>query len=190
MSTKSKFFTALTILTTLGLIFFMFSCNQEPPMGVEQPVDHGSGQVTILKVKDATEGSLKKLYIASARIDDDGGRISVGDYWSGTSYIDFPEDAISSWSYPDGVLITFAWQSDNLLQADFSPEGLTFRKPVYIRLSYKNAVLVGVNEKKLGIYYYNPVTQNWEAVSHSVNTEEKYVEGYINHFSLYAIGME
>jgi len=190
MSTKSKFFSTLTILTILGLIFMLPACDQEPPMGVEEPAAQSSGQVTILKMKDAPESSLKKLYIASARIDDDGGRISVGDYWSGISYIDFPEDAISSWSYPNGVAITFAWESEGLMQAHFSPEGLAFRKPAYIRLSYKNANLTGVNEYKLGIYYYNPATNNWEAVSHTVNTYYKYVEGYINHFSLYAIGME
>ena len=76
------------------------------------------------------------------------------------------------------------------LQADFYPEGIQFDRPVYIRLSYKDADLTGIDEEDLAIYYYNPDTDNWDLVSDNVNTAEDYVEGHIHHFSRYAIGLE
>ena len=85
----------------------------------------------------------------------------------------------------------FALHDERSLQADFGPAGTDFNEPVYISLSYKSTDLSNVpDENALGIYYYNSSNGTWELISNNVNTVDKYVEGYINHFSRYAIGME
>ena len=152
--------------------------------------------------------------VVSQLITPDGGLISVGNYQDGYSYLYFPPDALTEYIDKDiatldgeaasasdltldgekssgiGIQIYCYWHTESLVQADFYPEGLVFSQPVYIRFSYKNADLTGIDEEKLGIYYYNPFTGSWELVSNQVNTAEDYVEGYLEHFSRYAIGME
>ncbi len=190
MRFKTRLFQTFTVLMTLSLIVTITACEKDLPMTAEQPVANTSGQVTILKVKDSPVGDLKKLFATKALIDGGGGLIRVGDAECGYSGLKFPEDAINEDEYPNGVVVAFYWESESLLQADFYPEGLTFDEPVFIRLSYKDAELEGVDEEDLGIYYYNPETGNWELISNQANTSGQYVEGYIDHFSRYAIGME
>ena len=190
MGLNVKLMRSIPLILAIGLLLTIVACERDLPMTAEQPVASSANQVTILKVKDDPVSGLEKLFVVERLIDDDGGLIRIGDYDSGYSGLKFPEDAINEDQYPDGVLIQFYWESESMLQADFYPEGLTFDEPVTLRLSYKDADLTGVIEEDLGIYYYNPSTDNWELISNQVNTNAKYVEGHINHFSRYAIGME
>jgi hypothetical protein len=171
-------------------MFTITACEKDLPMTAEQPATISTGKVTILKVKDELLSGLDKVFATKTIIDDDGGTIVVGDYSHGICYLSFPEDAINEKLYPNGTTIAFYWESNSLLEAEFYPDGIQFDEPVYIRLSYLDADLTGVNEDDLGIYYHNPDTGNWELISNQVNTSAKYVEGYINHFSRYAIGMD
>ena len=77
------------------------------------------------------------------------------------------------------------------MEAEFGPHGLQFNQPVRLHLSYKRADLTGIDESKLGIYYYNEDIDEYELIpSSKVNTEENYVECNLYHFSRYAIGTE
>jgi len=163
-------------------LLLLFSCEQNAPVS---PQESGS-QVTILKVYNPDPDQLHKLFKTGKVIDDDGGYIIWGDSEHGYTYLKFPEDAVA-----DDVYIYGYWESEGFLQADFYPEGLQFNKPVYIRMSYKDANLTMLySNQMLGIYYYNEWTGNWERVSNNINRIEQYVEGYITHFSRYAIGIE
>jgi len=184
-------------LAFITVLFILFACDQDLSVNPDES-ETTNVQVTILKLKP--QNSLKKAYVAQKWIDSNGGYIIVGNESSGYSYLKFPEGALGTFSGVNnlslssesvsGAYIQMSWESENLLQADFFPEGLHFQKPVYIRLSFKDADLTGINESDLAIYYFNPDTDGWELVSDFVNTEEDYVEGYINHFSRYAIGVE
>jgi len=181
----------------LALLLTQYACEQNLSVN---PVDQGTdgAQVTILK--RIPQNNLHKEYFAQKWIDSNGGYILVGDHASGYSYIKFPQGALGTFNNVNGlnlasesmgaVNIQMYWESENLLQADFYPEGLQFNTPVFIHLSYKDADLSGINENALAIYYYNPSTDQWEKISDNINTQEDYVEGYINHFSRYAIGVE
>jgi len=59
-------------------------------------------------------------------------------------------------------------------------------------MSFKDVVFatLGTSQPNIGMYYYNTDTGNWELISTNVNYAQKYVEGYITHFSRYAIGLE
>ena len=188
MRYKAMLFRIFTVMTAFSLILTFIACEQDLPLTTEQNVEN---HVTILKVKDDPGISLKKLFSKQKLIGADGGNIVLGSKENGYSYVRILRNAINENEYPDGVLIEFIWQSEQLLQADFYPEGLVFDIPIPIRFSYKDADLNGINEEDLGIYYYNPLTENYEFVSTSkVNTRGKYIGAYINHFSRYAIGLE
>ena len=100
------------------------------------------------------------------------------------AYSIVPQNALGNWTP-----ITFWWES-NSFQAEFSPHGTMFNVPVRMELSYEDADLTGIDENDLRIYYYNDATQEWELIGDQVDTVNKIVIGYTNHFSRYAIGME
>ena len=180
MKFKSILFKAIIPVSIALSLILLISCEQSSPVAPQE----SSGQVTILKIAATNPDGLHKIFKAHQEIDEDGGTIVWGDEECGYTYLEFPEDALD-----DDAHIYGYWRSENLLQADFYPEGLQFNKPVYVRMSYKDVDL-GSSQPNLGMYYYNESTANWELISTSVNTAEKYIEGYITHFSRYAIGME
>ena len=169
------------IIPWKGLVLFavlalsLNACMNQSPLSPEA----SESGFKILKVKHPR---LMKSFQQSKWIDDDGGTISIGDEVHGISKLVFPEDAVGN-----DVLITFSWESTDLLEAQFSPHGITFDQPVWIELSYKDADLTGVNEDGLKIYYYNENTGVWEIVGDQIDKTKKVVVGYTNHFSRYAV---
>lgn len=174
---------SLTVFAALAMLFTFVACDQDMSINSAEQPQIKSGNVTILSAP-STPG-LKKMFSAQQEITPWGGTITVGDDTCGYSSITFPRRAV------DGPLtVSMYWRSEDLLQADFFPEGSQFYEPVHIRLSYKDVDLTGINENDLAIYYYNSANGSWELISDNVNTQEDYVEGYITHFSRYAIGLE
>ena len=165
--------TAAVLLTGLALNFN--ACTEQSPLSPEP----SEGGFEILQVRHPR---LMKAFQQSKWIDGAGGTISVGDKKHGESKIVIPEAAVGQ-----GVLITFSWESTDLLVANFSPHGMTFDKPVRVELSYKDADLTGVNEDSLKIYYNNENTGVWELVGEQVDKTKKVVVGHTNHFSRYAL---
>ncbi len=130
MQFKSLMTRTLITLTLISALILIFSCEQNTPVA---PQESGS-KVTILKVSTGNPASLHKLFKAAKVIDEDGGTIIWGDDAHGYTFLHFPEDAVS-----DATQIYGYWESEALLQADFYPEGLQFNKPVYLRMSYRDA---------------------------------------------------
>ena len=171
---------AAIILTFFMLLFI--ACDQHQPIAPNQITDSGANNVSILKMK---AGSLYKVFNTQKMITAAGDSIIVGDSTSGLSGLYFPAGAVN-----DSILIGFIWNSEGLLQSEFSPHGTVFNLPVYIKMSYLEADLTGIVEDSIKIYYYNDTISDWEVVGGTVNKIDKYVEGYINHFSRYGIGTE
>jgi hypothetical protein len=166
------------------LLIIQFSCTDQSPLTPSGTMEIQENHVVILK--SANPQRFLRPFSRQKWIDDDGGSIWLGDSQSGYSGLVFPEEALD-----DDTFIEFYWESEGLMQADFYPDGLDFEEPVYIRLSYKEADLTGIDENDLKIYYYNPQSCQWEPISGStVHTSGKYVDGHIYHFSRYAIGDE
>ncbi len=163
----------LVLLTALALNFN--ACMNQSPLSPE-PSESG---FKILKVKNPR---LMKAFQRSKLIDGNGGTLSIGDEKHGISKIVIPANAVDQ-----DVLITFSWESTDLLVAQFSPHGITFDEPVRLELSYKDADLTGVNEDGLKIYYYNEDTGVWELIGDEVDKTKKVVVGYTNHFSRYSV---
>lgn len=182
-----RFLTGSVLLT--GLLMSFTACSEQSPL---QSYDDSAvtrvaaGDLHILKSLNGP--SLNKAFIKQQVIKKSkGGLIEVGDKQHGKSSLNFPKDAVS-----EDVEVTFEWESTGFLEggAQFSPHGTVFLKPVEIKLSYKDADLTGINEADLKIWYFNEDLGVWELVGDEVHPDQKYVRGYINHFSRYAIGAE
>ena len=68
---------------------------------------------------------------------------------------------------------------------EFSAQDKNFAKPVTITLPYSSKKVTNAN--KLGVYYYNESTKQWEYVGGKVNTANKTVTVSLKHFSKYAV---
>ena len=167
---QAKWIFSLSLIVALSVGLFV-ACDKNMSINPAEQHQIESGNVTILSVP-ADQG-LKKMFSGQQQIGPAGGTITVGDSECGYSSIVFPQNALNT-----TLNISMYWRSEDMLQADFFPEGTIFNESVYIRLSYKDVDLTGIDENDLAIYYYNPVNENWELVSDNVNTQEKYVEGH------------
>lgn len=178
-----KQFLKWIILTALFVALLIpFGCEKQSPF---QPVSRNkvireTSQIHFLKSKHPgfAKTFRKVQWITVAN----GGTITVGDDSSGYSDISF-----LSGDLDQDTLITFGWDSEGYI-SELSPHGIEFNNPVALRLSYKDADLSGVVEDSLRIWYYHEGSDVWELIGGTVNKTEKRVEGYINHFSRYAIG--
>ena len=182
-----KTLTSAALMTLLTLNFN--ACTEQSPLQSNDnttSTKRAPGELKILKSKSPV--SLNKLFVQSKLITvAQGGKIEVGDNMHGKSRLNFKSGDVSQ-----NVWVTFEWESTGLLEggAEFSPHGTTFNNPVEIRLSYKDADLTGINEEDIKIWYFNEEENVWELIASDVNTEKQRVEGYVNHFSRYAIGAE
>lgn len=58
-----------------------------------------------------------------------------------------------------------------------------------IRLYYEGSNIDGIDEDTLGIYYWNPSTEQWEFVESAKGSDAKgkFISANVGHFSLYAL---
>jgi len=182
-------FTRATLSAILALSFGSFTaCSNQSPLQSDNSsvLRLAPGELNIVKSLDPP--SLNKLFVQEKLITrKDGGQVEVGDKKHGKSRLVFPAGAVS-----EDLLVRFEWESSGFLEggATFSPHGAVFLKPVEITLSYKDADLNGINESDLKIWYFNEEVGMWELIGDEVHMDKKYVKGYIEHFSRYAIGAE
>jgi len=184
MKTLTKIITALTAM--IALVFFS-GCEKQSPLATGDK-NYRQDTPTGFTILRSTEYSLDRLFVEAEWITvQNGGTITVGNYWHGYSKIVFEPGDVSQ-----DVEVTFSWESRGLLEggAEFQPHGITFNNPVYVELSYKRADLEGISEDDLEIWYYNEYTNIWEPVFGNVDKSEQVVSGYLEHFSRYAIGAE
>ena len=74
---------------------------------------------------------------------------------------------------------------------EFGPEGITFEKPVTIKLAYNPAQIPsGIPEQHLRLHTYDENAERWIPVdgTTSIDPESNTVSGDVRHFSLYGAG--
>jgi len=173
----------VTIVAVLVMMLVPIGCEKQSPIApaeVSSKVVKTSDQIRFLK--NVNPGFAKTFLVSEWVTVASGGLVTVGDENCGHSFLDFlPGDL------PADTTITFGWDSNGYI-TDLMPHGIVFNSPVELALSYKDADLSGLVEDSLRIWYFNDNTNLWELVGGTVNTTDKVVEGYIEHFSRYALG--
>lgn len=168
------------VFAAIMLLFFL-ACQTNTPNSAIPNTENlrADNQLRFLPVQagNFTKNMVKKQLISA----NEGGTILVGDEEIGYSSIQFMPGDLS-----EDVLITFNWDNREHI-AELSPHGLVFNNPVALNLSYGNANLSDMAEGDIRIWYFNESESAWELVGGDVNHAEKRVQGFIRHFSKYAL---
>ena len=181
MKTLYKIVLQLLLFSLSGIILSNLGCESNAPNSPSTDVVkiRSTGQLQFLKPQKIrfNKGFQEKQNISASN----GGTILVGDEISGFSSINFKSGDLNY-----DAVITFGWDSQGYFTR-LSPHGIQFNNPVRLVLSYKDADLTNVDENNIQIWYYNDLNNSWELIGGEVNKDEKQVEGYIWHFSKYAL---
>jgi hypothetical protein len=113
---------------------------------------------------------------ASAVIGPSGGTISVGPHT-----FTVPAGALDS-----AVLITAVAPSDTVNRVQFQPQGLTFRQPALLTMSYANCGVLTVLLPK-HIAYIDDALLILDLLSTSNDISAQTITGHLRHFSDYAV---
>ena len=197
-----RFEKILTHLLTAGIVAGMalnFSaCSKESPVSAEssnagKTIQTNKGPVRLLQLasdastlhKGSAEDTLfyKEQFMPAIK----RGTIRLGNVYYGHSKITFFRKSIL-----EDMTIQFQWLASSTFEGllnnlEFGPHGATFNVPVRVRLSYKRADLSGIDETALQVYFFNEDTGLWELIGGEVDTENKVVIVYLEHFSRYAL---
>ncbi len=174
-----KFFS----IAVLSMVLALTGCQNESPLesGSDQ-ITRLTTQLTFLHPENARLNKVlsTQKHISAAK----GGEIDLKNDLGSTCSLFFPPNALNQ-----DTLISVQWNTQGFI-SELEPHGLIFNRAVTLKLSYKDAVLTGVNEDRLRIWYYNDNAGVWELVGGTVDKKLKTVKGLINHFSAYALAAE
>jgi hypothetical protein len=186
MKHGKNFFVYLAVLALFGILLGVVGCAKQDPVS-----PGASGQPPqFLKHKSRPGLSVEATFYAEKFVKaEEGWKISIGDDIAGYSTLAIPPKALRR-----DTQIQFSFTSageigSSLSDVTFGPDGTQFRRPVLIGISYKDADLTGVNEKQLGIYYFNEEEDEWEKIPSRVDSRNKVVYAYVYHFSRYAVAL-
>jgi hypothetical protein len=94
----------------------------------------------------------------------------------------FPPNALAN-----DTLISIDIPDISVFENHFGTDGLQFSVPVKVVMSYRDADLSGVNESTIAIAWYNTTAGEWDKMVCTLDTVNKTVTGYLEHFSAYAL---
>ncbi len=148
----------------------------------DSPLDSGSqtGSHLLTRAPRATGGaslSPVNLYTEQVISSKQGGTLSLLDVTLTIPAGAVPNDTTFSIFIPD----------DQVFYNEFGTDGLVFKKPVSVTMSYRNANLSGVNEATIRLAWYNPSTGAYIDVPCTVDTVNKTVTAELQHFSAYGL---
>lgn len=168
----------LAVFTLIALVFslMLFVGCSNNPLGT--PDDQPEAQVLHRSAEAVAgfkiAGELYTETVVSAR---EGGQLSFYDVT-----LDIPPGAISN-----DTVFSISIPDLNVFYNDFGTEGLVFKKPVTVTMSYRDAVLNNVDESTIRIAWLNHETGLYEDMICTVDRENKVVVGQLFHFSAYAL---
>ncbi|MGH7663226.1 MAG: hypothetical protein ACRENI_02855 [Gemmatimonadaceae bacterium] len=109
---------------------------------------------------------------------------SIG-YWGGTLQVGPHELYVPRGALSQRVTITAVAPAGNYAQVDFEPEGLTFDRPVALKLSYEECG--SVDAELLRVVYVDDAGEIAEVLPSMINRWDESVTGLLDHFSVYAL---
>ncbi len=190
---------AKTIATgALAMTMIFSACSNESPLGQNQVFQNSSNMVQSnvgpislirsnpLRLSLGSESGKQPAYQTKEHIGSErGGTITVGSDESGYASVTFPAGALA-----EDTEIGIRWNTSGVNMVELSPHGISFLKPVLLRVSYKTADLTGVTEDEIRVFYDNDAEGIWELVGGLVDQQGMQVSAQLQHFSEYALGSE
>ena len=168
---------AYTALSIFVLAVFIFAgCSQSPlSSDSESATPHIlQRSASFLSSAQFDPANLHAEKVISAQ---QGGQLTLMDV-----ILDVPPGALDN-----DTLFSIDIPDINAFYNEFGTNGLVFKQPVKVTMSYRDADLSGVNENTIRIAWFNKATGDYEDVFCTVDFVNKTVTGYLNHFSAYAL---
>ncbi len=168
---NSKIFYVLT-----GIALFVFlgitGCSKNPTMP-----DPASGAQLLTRDLGTAKIEGIPAYMDTVLIASEGGSVTLHDV-----DLYFPPGALET-----DTLISVNIPDLAVFSNDFGTHGLEFNVPVRVTMSYRDANLSGINESNIAMAWFNEGSGNWDVVECKLDTANKTVTAYVNHFSAYAL---
>ncbi len=173
------------VIVAIGIVLGVVACGQDEgpfsPSGQDPGLNEATVTINGVKLLKAP-GGLRLASSASAKMDQAGGTISIGDAW-----LTVPTGALSS-----GTTITMAHASD-LWAYDFGPDGLQFNTSatLTVKITLTQLVEIGVDPYDLRIAYAtNGFTNDWQILGGSYDPIAQEISLPVDHFSRYSLCIE
>jgi hypothetical protein len=89
------------------------------------------------------------------------------------------------------MTVTFEWAAGEVFEGTINSveygTSPVFNNPVLVRVSYKNAELLEVDEDSLALYIFDPVSEDWQELESTVDISNREVEAYLSRFGQIAL---
>jgi hypothetical protein len=170
------------LITTLMscTLFVIASCTDSTPLAPR----HDARDAVRTDILGSTLTSLSPVLCAqlpydsvTATIDRDGGVIQVGPHT-----FTIPAGALAR---PVAITAIVRPEYDNRII--FKPDGLTFRKPALLSMSYANCAVINRSAPLLRVAYVDSSLNVLEVLSTTLDLASQRVTGQVNHFSDYMV---
>lgn len=169
---QKSFFTGVFILAAVVLFTVLMGCSQNPLQSASQDQPRLlKRNLATMKIGDVPAYTDTVLSAAT------GGVVSLADV-----ELTFPPRALSN-----DTLIFIDIPDIAVFENHFGTDGLRFNAPVKVVMSYRDADLVGINESTIRLAWLNDATGEWNSMACTLDTVNKTVAGYLQHFSAYAL---
>jgi hypothetical protein len=106
-----------------------------------------------------------------------GGRLQLFDV-----ILDIPAGALDN-----DTTYSIAIPDINVFYNEFGTDGLVFKKPVTVTMSYRDADLSGIDESSIRIGWWDVEHGKWVDMNCQLDKVNQVVIGQLNHFSAYAL---
>lgn len=172
LKSKRKFlvpaFVMLAALAFVGLV----GCSHLPTRS-EEP----EGVVILKRNPEAYKVLGDSAYVEQRVSARSGGTIALLDV-----ELHFPPGALQS-----DTLISICIPDLAVFKNQFGTDGLQFKEPVRVVMSYRDADLSGVHESSIAMAWFDEEIGSWDEIDCSIDFVNQTVTAYVNHFSAYAL---
>jgi hypothetical protein len=173
------------VLATGVLIFvaalLVTGCSVQSPVGPNVEPTPEPDQPHVLSRSAASvgfaQGSPINMYNEAMVSAKDGGRLQVFDVVLEIPAGALDVDTVYSINIPD----------ISVFYNEFGTDGLVFKQPVTVTMSYRNADLSGVDESTIRIGWWDEEHGKWLSMDCELDRVNQVVVGKLYHFSAYAL---
>ena len=164
------------VLLTVAAAMLLTGCSTESPVA---PTNEPT-QPQVLSRGALATGALATpvpLYTSAVISAANGGRLQLFDV-----ILDIPAGALDNdTTYSIGI------PDINVFFNEFGTDGLVFKQPVTVTMSYRDADLSGVDESSIRIGWWDAEHGQWIDMNCQLDKVNQVVTGQLYHFSAYAL---
>ncbi|MCX6834783.1 MAG: hypothetical protein NTW07_06560 [candidate division Zixibacteria bacterium] len=180
--TVKKHGSVVVTMVTLSVMaaMMLIGCSTDSP--VAPTLTAAPSQPRVLSrgaspVSGSALGSPVNSYTESTIVASQGGRLQLYDV-----VLDIPAGALDN-----DTLYSISIPDLGVFYNEFGTDGLVFKKPVKVTMSYRDADLSGINESTIRIGWWDEDNGRWIDMNCQLDRVNQVVVGELNHFSAYAL---